>query len=90
MLLALLLAQAAAPDIEIQARVTARSLTIDKRGDAHIAVRSDPEGRNIIDIRAPRANGRKTLRNVAAEVRAEARIVAGGDAGEAPETSRPQ
>lgn len=77
MLIALLLVQAAAaapPDIQIGATVRARSLTIEKKGDASLTVRTDPEGDNLVEVRAPDANGRRTLRNIDVTVRAEARI----------------
>jgi hypothetical protein len=74
MLAALLLLQATAPDIQIDARVRARSLTIEKRGDAQLVVRTQPEGANRVDVRAPQANGRRTVRNFEATVRAQARI----------------
>jgi hypothetical protein len=72
----MLLLQAAAslPDIELNAQVRARSVTIEKQGEARLTVTTQPEGRNIVDVRAPKADGRKTLRNVDAKVRAEARI----------------
>ena len=74
-MLALIIAlQAAAPDIELNAHVRAKSVTIEKQGDASLTVRTDPEGANLVDVRAPKANGRKRLRNVEATVRAEARI----------------
>lgn len=92
MLLALLLAQAATslPDIEINATVRARSLTIQKRGDAHLTIRAEPEGANVVDVQAPRANGRKTIRNVAVDVRAEARIADPAINLEATATSPPK
>jgi len=74
MLLMMFLLQAAAPDIQIEARVRARSLTIEKQGNAQLLVRTEPEGANVVDARAPKANGRKTIRNFEANVRAEARI----------------
>lgn len=75
MLIALMLFQAAQPpDIELNAHVRARSVTIEKKGDARLTVTTDPDGGNIVDVEAPRTNGRKTLRNVTVNVRAEARI----------------
>jgi hypothetical protein len=75
MLFLLLLQVAAqAPDIELNAEVRAREVTIEKQGNASLTVTTSPEGRNLVDVRAPKANGRKTLRNVRATVRAEARI----------------
>ena len=77
MLLALLLLQAQAatpPDIQIGANVRAPSLTIEKKGEASLTLRTQPEGNNIVDVEAPKANGRRTIRNANVMVRAEARI----------------
>lgn len=78
MITLLMLIQAAAaapPDIELRADVRARSVTIEKKGDARLTVTTSPDGGgNIVDVRAPDAEGRKTLRNVEVRVRAEARI----------------
>ena len=62
------------PDIELHARVRERSVTIEKQGNASLTVTTEPDGGNLVDVRAPKANGRKTLRNVEVDVRAEARI----------------
>ena len=89
-MLFLLLMQAAvqqAPDIQFNARVRARSVTIEKQGNASLTVRTEPEGNNVVDIRAPKANGRKTLPNVEATVNVEARI---GDPKQVPEDNREQ
>lgn len=74
--MALLFVQAVTPlpDIEISAVVRARSLTIQKRGDARLTISAEPEGANVVDVQAPKANGRKVIRNVAVDVKAEARI----------------
>jgi len=64
----------ASPDIELNVSVRARSVTIQKQGDARLTVTTDPDGGNLVEVRAPKANGRKTLRNVQVNVRAEARI----------------
>jgi hypothetical protein len=72
--LLLLAAQSAAPDIELNASLRARSVTVEKRGDAKLAVSTSPEGANLVDVEAPKANGRATVRNVTVNVRAEARI----------------
>lgn len=75
MLLCLLLLQSASlPDIEIHARVTARTLTIEKQGEVSLVVSSDPPGNNLIDVRAPKANGRKRIDNPEIEVNTEIRI----------------
>ena len=72
----MLLLQSTAPpaDIELRAEVSARSVTIEKQGEARLAVRASPDGGNIVDVDAPKANGRKTLRNVRVRVDARARL----------------
>ena len=67
-------AVATLPDIELKARVQARQVTIEKRGEARLTVSAAPDAGSVVDVRAPRANGRKTLRNVDVTVAAEARI----------------
>lgn len=79
MILALLALQASAPpppDIDFQATVRARSLTIGKRGEASLVVHSDPPGNNVVDIRAPKAGGRKTIRNPEIKIHVQARLAA--------------
>ena len=92
MLFTLLLAQAAAqlPEIELRANVRARSLTIEKRGDARLTLRTEPDGGNIVDVQAPKADGRKTIRNVHVTVRAEANIADPQQKRAAPETPQPE
>ena len=89
MILLLLLAQAAtpAPDIELNATIRAKSVTIEKRGEARLTVTTDPDGGNLIDVQAPKANGRKKLRNVEVRIDAEARI---GDPTGAPQNNQAQ
>jgi hypothetical protein len=76
LVLSLLLLQASAtlPDIELNANVRARSVTIEKQGNASLAVTTEPSGGNVVDVQAPKANGRKSLRNIEVKLRAEARI----------------
>ncbi len=93
MITTLLLLQAAAgtaqaaPDIELNANVRARSVTIEKQGEAKLVVTTSPDGGNVVDVRAPKANGRRELRNVDVTVRAEARI---GDPATAQENNPDQ
>ncbi len=91
MILTLLLLQASAPDIELNARVRARQVTIERKGEARLEVRTDPDGGNLVDVRAPKAEGRRTLRNVEVNVRAEARIgePAGASRNDADQETRP-
>jgi hypothetical protein len=76
MLIAFLLQAAApAPDIVLDATVAARSVTIQKQGEASLTVRTNPDGGgNLVKVEAPRANGRKTIKNVRVDVHAEANI----------------
>lgn len=77
MLISLLLLQAAStapPVIELNARVHTDSVTIEKHGDARLTVYAEPEAGKIVDVQAPKANGRKTLHNVEATVHAEANV----------------
>jgi hypothetical protein len=67
-------AQAAPPDIELDIGLTARRVTIERRGEASLEVRAAPDGGSAVEVEAPEANGRRTLRNVEVRVRAEARI----------------
>lgn len=78
MLLALLLQSSgeAPPDIEFNARIEARSVTIEKRGNASLALSAEPERDKKLVIEAPKAEGRKRLRNVVIDLRGEARIAA--------------
>lgn len=66
-------AQAASPaDIELRATVRARSMTIEKQGNAQVQVTAD--GQNIVSVEAPKANGRKRINNPVVNVNIEARI----------------
>ena len=92
MILVLLL-QATAPDIEFNANVRARSVTIEKQGEARLTVHAEPDGGRLVDVQAPKANGRKTLNNVDVSVRAQASVADPQAAkADAPsgETARPQ
>lgn len=71
-LLAMLQAAASPADIELRATVRARSLVIEGKGDANLTITAN--GQNVIDIRAPEANGRKRISNPVVHVNVEARI----------------
>lgn len=62
------------PDIELRAHVTAKSVTIEKHGEASLTVRASPDAGSAVKIEAPRANGRKTIKNVSVDVDAKAVI----------------
>ena len=73
-MLLLLLAQAAAqpPDIELDIRASARSVRIERSGEASLELRAGPD--SVIEVDAPDVQGRRRLRNVQVRVKAEARI----------------
>ena len=88
----LLIAQAttaAAPDIQFHAVVDARSVKIEKKGQATLRAWADPDAGSIVNIEAPKANGAKTLRNVRVTVDAETRIGAVGSVGAKRDTPGP-
>ena len=60
------------PDIELDARVQAREVRIERSGTTSLTVTGGPGS----DVRTekPAANGRRRLRNVEVRVRAEARV----------------
>ena len=75
MIAVLLAVQAAAlPDIQIGATVEARSMRIEKKGEAKLEVRADPDSGSAVKIAAPKADGAKALRNVRVTVDAQARL----------------
>ena len=100
MLLPLLLLQAAAaqapavqgaPDIELGIRARARSVEIERKGEAKLEVRAEPDAGSRVEVRVePSARGRTRLRNVEVEVRAEARLGSGAEIRAGVETDAPQ
>jgi uncharacterized protein (DUF58 family) len=97
MLGALLLLQATAstpdtfPDIELNVRARARSVTIERKGEAKLEVRAEPDAGSRVEVRVePLPEGRTELRNVEVNVRAEARIGEGVEIRTEAETAAPQ
>jgi hypothetical protein len=92
----LLLAQAAAsgtqaPDIELNIRATARSVRIERKGEAKLEVRGGPDaGGQTQTTVTPPSQGATTLRNVTVEVRAQASIGDPAQNRAGGETSTPQ
>jgi len=79
MLSLLFLLQAAAtpqaatpPEIQLDIGLTAQRVTIERRGEASLEVSGGES--SIVNVEAPQADGRRTLRNVEVRVRAEARV----------------
>jgi uncharacterized protein (DUF58 family) len=93
MLIAVILLQAAAtqaPDIELNLNVRARSVQIEKKGEARLEVRGEGPG-NRVDVRVePKAEGRVELRNVTVDVHAEASVQDGVKIDAQAETGTPQ
>ena len=91
-MIALLLLQAAAqaPDIELDLSLRAKSVRIERKGEARLDVRGEGPG-NRVDVRVePKAEGRTQLRNVRVDVHAEASIDEGAKIGTEAETGTPQ
>ena len=90
MLLFILLQAAQAPDIELNFTARARSVTIERKGEAKLAVRGEGPG-NRVDVRVePRSDGRTELRNVTVDVHAEASVGEGIKIDAEAETGTPQ
>ena len=90
-----LLLQAAAPqalpDIELNVRARARSVTIERKGEAKLEVRAEPDAGSQVEVRVePLPAGRTELRNVELNVRAEARIGESVEIRSEAETAAPQ
>jgi hypothetical protein len=89
LLATLLQAAAAAPDIELNINARARSVTIERKGEAKLEVSGGEGGK--VDVRVePEAAGRTTLRNVTVEVRAQASVGTSPQIGVRAETTTPQ
>jgi len=86
--LLLVQAAAAAPDIELNARVTARDVQIRQRGETSLEVRGGPG--SDVRVEKPEARGRQRLRNVTVNVHAEARIADPRQNPPPQETASPQ
>jgi hypothetical protein len=92
-MLILLFLQAAtgqAPDVELNLHATARSVRIERKGEARLEVRG--EGRsNRVDARIePKAEGRSELRNVTVDIHAQASVREGVKLDAQAETGSPQ
>jgi len=74
------------PDIELNVRAQVREVRIERQGEASLEV-SGPD--SVVRVEAPRAEGRRRLRNVTVAVDAEARIADPRQNREAPETPGP-
>ena len=89
--LALLQAAAAqpAPDIELNIRARAKTVEIERRGEASLTVEGG-EG-SMVEARVePKAEGRTKLRNVTVDIRAQASVEQGARIEAEAETGTPQ
>ena len=83
-------AAAQAPDIELNLSLRARSVTIEKKGEARLEVRDEGPG-NRVDVKVePKAEGRTELRNVTVDVRAQASVQEGVEIDAKAETGTPE
>lgn len=93
MILLPLLVQATAappPDIELNLSARARSVTIERKGEAKLEVRGEGPG-NRVDVKVePKAEGRTELRDVTVDVHAEASVEQGVKIDAEAETGTPQ
>jgi hypothetical protein len=90
LLILLQAAAAQAPDIELNLKAHARSVTIEQRGEAKLEVRGEGPG-NRVDVKVePKAEGRTELRNVTVDVHAEASVREGVEIDARAETGTPQ
>jgi hypothetical protein len=96
MLLFLLLQAAAAepaglPDIELNVRARVRSVEIERKGEAKLEVRAEPDAGSLVRAEAtPKAEGRTKLNNVDVNVRAEVRLGDPSESRTGAETTAPQ
>jgi hypothetical protein len=92
-MLILLLLQAAAgqaPDIELNLHATARSVRIERKGEARLDVRGEGPGNSAEARVEPKAQGRSKLRNVTVDIHAKASVQDGVKLGSQVETGAPQ
>jgi hypothetical protein len=76
-----------AADIELDVRVQAREVRIERSGTTSLTVSGGPG--SDVSVDKPAADGRRRLRNVDARVRAEARVADPRQNPPAPETGSP-
>jgi hypothetical protein len=91
MLLALALIQAAqAPDIELNLNLRAKSVRIERKGEAKLEVHGEGPGNRVAVGVQPKAEGRTELRDVTVDVHAEASVQEGVKIDAQSETGAPR
>ncbi|HYD39001.1 MAG TPA: hypothetical protein VEA60_15385 [Allosphingosinicella sp.] len=92
-MLLLIILQAAAvqsPDVELTVHARAKSVKIERKGEARLEVRGEGPG-NRVEVKVePKAEGRTELRNVTVDIHAEASIREGVEIDAKAETGSPQ
>ena len=79
----------AAPDIELNINVRAKSVEIERKGEAKLEVRGGD--RSLVDVQVqPKTEGRTSLRNVEVRVKAQASVTEGAKVEAEAETGTPQ
>ena len=79
----------AAPDIQLDVKLRAKSVTIERKGVAKLEVRG-AEGSVVRVEVEPKAEGRRTLRNVTVDIHAEASVGEGAKVEAKAETGAPR
>lgn len=78
------------PDIELGMQIRARSVTIERKGEARLTVRGEAAGNKVdIDVQ-PKSEGKRELRNVRIDVHAAASVEQGAKIESEAETGTPQ
>jgi hypothetical protein len=89
LVLAALLAQAAAPDIEVNVRATVREVRVTRRGETSLRVYASPDAGSRAGAPRPAGERQTRGRNATVNIHAEARIADPRANSPAPETSPP-
>ncbi len=91
LLLFLVQAVTTPPDIQLSITGSARSISVERRGEARLEMRASPDGGSGVRAQAPSAGSRQRARrnNVRFSLEAEARI-ADPENAKGPETGAPQ
>lgn len=84
MLLMLLLQATTSPDIQLQAKVQAKSVKVEQKGTVSAKVHADPDGGSAVAVDAPR--GSSTYRNVNISIDAKAVLAPDGGTAASPAT----
>ena len=85
------LLQAAQPDIELGITVRAKSVEIERKGEARLEVRAEPDAGSRVEARVePAPEGRGKLRDVRINVRARASVADPRQNRAEAETAAPQ